>query len=216
MLSRILILLTFISFLDIRALASTPETTHTVPLSCNRLTHDFKMKLGQISPTQARKIIISNNPSLKPELLEITKDQDLILRALGFGLDLQKISNESLIYNIDSLVFIAGGKDSRADELRIATLKTFAKLLSSSSSIDYFGRFQSTAGLRMVGTLALVNRSEEAFQILNYIRNGLDTGKINDSNYTGKILELRQLMSNTGRFSSQKDSEKFCELVKKL
>lgn len=174
--------------------------------SCENAPSNVKSKVGQISPKDARIILKTNDLNIKPELLQITSNAELLFTALRLGLDIQKIGNEAMVYNVDALVYIARGSKPSATEFQSALFSSYQNFMDPTSG-DYYDRFQSVTGLRAVATLAILGRKDEAVKLLNYINSGKDKGD---------IQVLRQLMSNTGNFNSHKNSVKFCELVKKL
>jgi hypothetical protein len=162
------------------------------------------MKLGQISPTKARAILKTRNFAIEPKLLVAIPNQDLALRALTIGLNLQKGGNEPMVYVLDALAFIAKGDAGLGT---IEQNEAYRLYLKSLTIDDYYGSFQFKGGVRLLATLRIMGRNHEADIFQKHLQGAYNAGTIN---------VLRVLMSNTGHFANQSSSIELCEKIELL
>ncbi len=170
---------------------------------------DRKPVVGALAPSKARNMIVEQPSSLTPEILQLADNNaKLAEAALLVGLNIQSRGNESMIYNLDSLIWMTRGNYPEGTEEQKALYKLY--LASNDPDQDYYSNVQFSGALRIVGTLALLGRNDEAKHLLNYMSQPFTAVDPN------ALYKLRMLMSNTGRIPTATNSIQICESIQAL
>jgi|GEM_PF-4304548 len=189
-------------------------STAAFGMKCDGLSYLRDPVVGSLAPSKANAMLSTDPAIFSAEILRLAEnDINLAKHALEIGISIQKIGNESLIYNVDSLVYLARGSQANATSTQIDLYKNYLKVTASDSGTspgEYFSYFQYVTTLRVVGSLALLGRTEEANMLNQYL--SLDFKHIDAQ----KLHTLRSFISNTGKIHSAKNSRLICENISKI